>query len=134
MVHVQRGEPPGILTLLDRWDSHRGAFEYDWRTRFGLGLSDIPSVMDWGEAWRLTKILAADPSSQVCAGLAGWTHPISREDMVLRALFDLTHKVNAKNPKAVKPMQRPWDPQPRKYGTTVSIEQWKQLKEANLSG
>lgn len=82
----------------------------------------------------MTLILAADPSSQVCAALAGWAHPISREDMVLRALFDLTHKANAKNPKSAKPMQRPWDPRRNQYGTAVSIEQWKRIKEANQHG
>lgn len=48
--------------------------------------------MTWGEAYRLTQILAADPSSQVGAALANLTHAVTREALVLMDLFDLTHQ------------------------------------------
>lgn len=63
------GEPPGILTLLELIEEHRSAFEYDWRTRFGLALAAVPEVMDWGEAWRLTLELAREPESHVAAAI-----------------------------------------------------------------
>lgn len=90
-------------------DAHRGAFEYDWRTRFGKPLRVVGRSMSWGEALRLTKILLSDPSSLVTAHAAGWEHPVTREDMVLRDLFDLTHQAAlAGSKKRAKPYPRPW--------------------------
>lgn len=89
-------------------DAHRGAFEYDWRARFGLPLTSVGRSMAWGEAIRLTKILAGDPSSQVAASIAGWTHAASRESLVLMDLFDLTHAANSDKKHRPKPYPRPW--------------------------
>lgn len=91
--------------------------------------------MDWAEAWRLTTVLAGDPSSQVCAALAGWQYPMGREGIALLALYDLTLRANAAKPKSVKPWPRPWDPAPKIHGSNaVSIEQWKRMKEARTNG
>ena len=59
--------------------------------------------MDWAEAFRLTTILAGDPSSQVCAALAGWTYPLDWSGIALRDLYDLQHssKSKKKRPTAV---------------------------------
>lgn len=68
--------------------------------------------MSYGEAWRLLAILQSDPSSYVAAALAGWEYPVSREDLVTRDLYDLTHQLawqqaggKGKKPEAYP---RPW--------------------------
>ena len=53
--------------LVDLFEEHRSAFEYDWRTRFHLPLSSVGGSMTYGEAWRLFSVLAADPSSHAAA-------------------------------------------------------------------
>lgn len=104
------------MTLLDLFEEHRAAFEYDWRTRFHLPLTVVPGGgMGWGEALRMTRILVGDPTSQVAAAVGEWSHPWSHESMVLANLYDLEHKVNA-GKKTPKPYPRPWDPQPKRYG------------------
>jgi hypothetical protein len=109
-------------------DEHRGAFEYDWRTRFGLPLSALPVAMDWAEAWRLTLILVADPTSQVCAAMSAWKHPLSWEGIALRDLYDLQHQSKAK--RKPKPYPRPWDVEPTKHGTGSQLtpEQFEALR------
>lgn len=61
--------------------------------------------MTYGEAGRLARLLMADPSSQVAAATQRWEGPRSLEWFVLADLFDLTHALNAKNP---KPYPRPF--------------------------
>lgn len=100
------GEPGGIVALAGLMDEHRGAFEYDWRTRFRLPLSAVGRSMPWGEAWRLTQILAGDSSSLVASTLAGWPHPFSQTDRILADLFDLQHRSKAR--KRPDPYPRPW--------------------------
>jgi hypothetical protein len=104
------GDTPPILTLLDLLAEHRGAFEYDWRTRFQLSVRVIGTkAMTYGEAWRQTFILMGDPSSQIAAALGGWDHPVDRADLVLRDLYDLQHaKAMAGSKKNAKPYPRPW--------------------------
>ena len=85
---------------------HRGAFEYDWRHRFGVPLQQVGGRMSWGEAWRLTMVLAGDPSSQVGAALGGLSYPVDRADLVLRDLFDLQHQ--SKSRRRVPPYPRPF--------------------------
>lgn len=100
-------------------DAHRGAFEYDWRARFHLPLSVVGKSMSWGEAIRLAEVLAADPSSQMAAALAGWEHPVSREDITLRDLYDLQHMSKAK--KRPKPYPRPWAKERRRLGAGTRL-------------
>lgn len=103
---VAGGDPPGILALLDLIDRHRGAFEYDWRTRFGVALRDVGADMSWGEGWRLALHLAGDPSTAVGAAVGRLQYPVTREFLVTADVFDLLHKVNAKH--TPKPYPRPW--------------------------
>lgn len=68
--------------------------------------------MRWGEALRLARMLAVDPTSQLGAALAGWDHPVSREALVLMDIFDLEHIVawaqgGGKGAKP-RPYPRPW--------------------------
>lgn len=112
----RRGLGPPILTLLDLFEEHRGAFEYDWRQRFGKSLAVVGTrKMSWGEAWRLTSILLGDTSSQIAAALAGWQHPIDRTGLILMDLYDLQHM--SKSSKKVKPYPRPW---PLAHKTTTA--------------
>lgn len=66
----------------------------------------MPDGIDWAETWRLFNILSLDPSSQVAAAMAGWKHPATRADLVLRDSFDLAFRKVKKHP---KPYPRPWD-------------------------
>jgi len=125
------GFSPPILTLLDTIEEHRGAFEYDWRTRFHLGLDSVPAAMGWGEAWRLFEVLGNDPSSQVSAALAGWNFPMSREGLALSDLFDVNARAHFKKP---KPYIRPWDEKPRRFGNrAMTKEQFHALRERAAS-
>jgi hypothetical protein len=85
--------------------------------------------MSWGEALRLTFILAVDPTSQVCAALAGWVHPLSFEGIALRDTYDLLHQVNAK--KRPKPYPRPWDKPAKKHGagSNLSLDEYQALRD-----
>lgn len=114
--------------LLGLLDEHRGAFEYDWRNRFHLGISAIPDDMSWGEASRLTTILIGDPSSRLGATLAGWQYPTTREDLTLRSLFDLQGRSKYGRKHATHP--RPWDPQSKRFGAgaSVSVSEFQSLK------
>jgi hypothetical protein len=97
----------GFLGLIAR---HRGAVEYDWRTRFGRGLRSIGDDMTLAEAARLGVILCADPSSAAFAAAAGWDHPISREALILMDSFDLQMTVAASGSKGSKPKPHPGRP------------------------
>jgi len=109
-------------------DEHRGAFEYDWRTRFHLPLSSLPTSMDWGEAYRLTLALAGDPSSHVSASVSGWKYALSAESIVLRDLYDLQHQ--SKTTKKPKPYPRPWDTATQAIGkgTSMTPEEYHALR------
>lgn len=61
--------------------------------------------MSWGEALRLTQVLAQDVSSAVGAALTGWDYPATREALVLMDLYDAFAQVNFQKP---KPYPRPW--------------------------
>jgi len=94
-----------------------------------MGLHEVPDAMPWGEAWRLTQVLADDPSSHVAAAVAGWTHPATREWLALADLVDVYVGAHArKGSTATYP--RPWSKRERAIGagTSMSVEQWKALR------
>lgn len=118
------GDAGGIAALSDEIDAHRGAFEHDWRARFHMPLREIGRSMTWGEALRLTEVLAHDPSSMVCAAIAGWEHPFSWEAIILADVFDV--QLAQASQKRPKPWPRPWLKRERRNlgrGTSMSIEQ-----------
>ena len=96
----------GRFGLLGVVRYHRGAVEYDLRSRFGLSLADVGARVTITEASRLVTLLASDPSSQVGAALMGLDYPVSREQIVLMDLYDLTAQVNS-DPKKPKPKPYP---------------------------
>lgn len=63
--------------------------EYDFRSRFHLGLRDIGTTLSLAEAARLVSVLQCDPSSATAAAVAGWPHPVSRESLALFDLIDI---------------------------------------------
>lgn len=77
----------------------------DWRTRFGMALADVPRLMGYGEAFRLTVLLVRDPSSHVAAAVSGWEYPMSREALVLADMYDAYATATYKKPKRYP---RPW--------------------------
>lgn len=90
-----------------------------------MALADVPGRMSWGEAWRLTRELSSEPDSHVAAALAGWRYPSSRAALVLADLFDLQHRIHAKQ--TPKPYPRPWDDPPRVMRATVSQARVREL-------
>lgn len=96
-------EPGGILGLLELIEERPTAVAYDWRTRFHMGIEDLPEKMGWGEAVGHVRILRADPSSMIAAAIEGWTHPISREALILMDLYDLDMRVAVGGKKSPKP-------------------------------
>lgn len=114
------------MALADLIDAHRGAFEYDWRTRFNQerGLSIVGTHrMSWGEAYRLTEILAADPGARVASALAGWEHPASRDLMALMDLFDSSEAARAG--RKAKPYPRPWVKRKTRFGSGFPLDELK---------
>lgn len=117
-----------MIALADLIDTHRGAFEYDWRARFQLPVSSIGDAMTWGEAVRHTDRLAADPSSAIGAALAGWDYPVGYDALAVMNLFDLMHEIawaqGGKKGSRPKPHPRPWsDRKTRRAKPTVSQEE-----------
>ena len=113
---------PGILTLLGLIREHRGAFEYDWRTRFHKPLTAIGTRdMSWGEAYRLALILIADPSSQVGAATAGLAQPVSREYVALQILVDNAVQQAAKKRAQLRTLPDPFKRTKRIGGRHVGV-------------
>ena len=96
----------GIVGLLGLITDHRGAVEYDFRARFGFGLSEVGARITITEAARLAYRLERDPSSWTFAASQGWTYPLDRDALLLADLLDRFTQVNFKKP---KPYPRPWD-------------------------
>lgn len=121
-----RSEPGGTLALLELIEEHRGAFEYDWRTRFQLPLSSLPEAMGWDEALRMTLILRRDTTSQIAVAIEGWQHPISRDALAILDLYDATVAVNTDPKKRPKPHAgRPFEVETRqknRMGKAAPVE------------
>lgn len=106
-----RGDSPPILTLLDLLDRHRGAFEYDWQTRFQKSTDDLGRSMRWAQVWVLVGVLLADPASHLGAAVAGWSYPVDRATLVLMDLYDQHHQIaisQGGSKRKAKPYPRPW--------------------------
>jgi hypothetical protein len=84
--------------------------------------------MSWGEAWRLTEELLADPSSHVFAAINKWSHPATREALILADLVDAFIAAHSKKSPTRRP--RPWDEKPKTYGvgTSMTVEQYRALR------
>lgn len=126
----------GIFGFLGLIASHRGAIEYDWRTRFHAGLHQVGVSMSISEAARHAVTLAADPSSATAAAVEGWDHPISRTDLILMDLYDRYADVNFKKPQPYP--GRPWSKRPEvtRLGNAAgrTSEQVRAILDANRRG
>lgn len=83
--------------------------------------------MPWGEALRLTHILASDPSSQVSAALSGWSRPASFEEIATTNLLEVYIGAHVKHP---TPLPRPWDKKAAAIGagTSMTVDEWKAMR------
>ena len=90
--------------------------------------------MSFGEAIRLTSVLASDPSSHVAAALGGWAYPLSWGDITLRDLYDV--QLASKSKRKPKPYPRPWDERPERTGagTSMTVEEFRALKAKITEG
>ena len=66
------------------WRDHRPALTATFRS-FGASAHDIGigRSVPWAEAADLIEIASQDTSTQLFAGLAGWSYPASRPDLFL---------------------------------------------------
>lgn len=101
-----RSKSGGILTVLEVIDTHKAAFVYDFRHRFGVGLQDLGTVIPWDEVVSLASVLLADPTSWLQAARSKWQHPIDYNWTVLTATYDLLAQVHSK--RKPQPWPRPW--------------------------
>lgn len=86
--------------------------------------------MSWGEALRLIRVLAADPSSATGAALADWEHPFSREALILADLFDV--QAMSKSKRKPPPWPRPWVKRRHQWGNRrMSVAELKRLLAKN---
>jgi hypothetical protein len=100
------GGAGGILRLGRLTVEHPERVAADFRELYGVSAWDIPT---W-EACLLVRDLLSDPRSRTAAAVAGWTHPVSREWMLLAQLHDVTLDTThgLKNPERHH-LPRPWD-------------------------
>lgn len=112
----------GIFGLLGLIREHRGAVEYDWRTKFGKPLDEVGRSMSIVEAARLAQCLIRDTTTQTFVAINGWEFAASREYLLLADQYDLLHRANAEKPDRVKPYPRPWpDRSSEQMGTTIPV-------------
>ncbi|WP_212750679.1 hypothetical protein [Cutibacterium avidum] len=94
--------------------THRGALEYDWRTRFGLPLTAVGTdAMSWSEAVRLAVTLTSDGSSQLAAALGQWRRPFTFTEWAVLDFLDTYRAANSEG--KADPVPRPTE-KPRTPG------------------
>jgi hypothetical protein len=96
-------------------------------------LAAIPADMGWDEALRMLRILAEDPTSQLCAAISKWQHPASWEYIALADLIDV--QVRSKSRKnRNKAYRRPWDRKAVVHGKghAVSIAKWREMRARQI--
>lgn len=95
---------------------HRGAFDYDLRSRLRLSARQVEEGdLSWNDAVALTRELIRDPYSHSFAALAGYEFVPAPEDVQFYNWVDATAQMNHRSGKvAPTPAKRPW------VGTGVS--------------
>ena len=91
-------------------EDHPTAFEYDWRTRFGLpARSVLDGTLTWRESYALVAELLRDPTSHLAAAVGDLEYPWPREAFILADLYDLLVAANTdrKHRNRIKPYPRP---------------------------
>lgn len=88
--------------------------------------------MTWGEAVRITRLIAKDSSSHLAAAISGWQHPVTREWFVLWGIHWATVQ-KFKQPEKLR-LPLPWDKPPTKHGSaTMSVDRMRALLDRNRS-
>lgn len=134
----------GIRGFLGVVAAHRGAVEYDFRTRFGFGLIEIGRSVTITEAARLFGVLAQDTGSWTCAALNGWDAPVSRESVLLADVFDALAAGNWQRGGGRGQRPKPWPrwwtrPSGETKGKGVAVSKdhfhalWAEVREAASS-
>ena len=117
----------GIFRFLGLIHRHRGAVEYDFRARFGVGLRAVDGVtLTISEAARLATLLLGDSSSMTGAAASGWSRPATSEALALADVFDLLARANSKS--KPRPYPRPWDQSPTRMGRVTRPQ--REIREA----
>jgi hypothetical protein len=84
------------------------------RQFFGVSIDTLGKKTSWREAVLLVAALLQMPESRLQATMSKWKHPVSREWILLRDIFDLQATAQAK--KKPKPYPAPWK---QNNGTTL---------------
>ena len=71
------------------------------------------------EMFLLVKMLLADPTTRLHAGVAGWAHPVSYEWILAAQHFDLANAVASKHRPKLYP--RPWPDTKNKIGGKKTV-------------
>lgn len=96
----------GILKLRELIEEHPREIAFDFRHKFGLSYLEIGHSVTYLEAVLLVSKLLEETDSYLQAAVNEWTHPVSRDWIVLTHVYDLLAAVNSKN--KPKPYPTPW--------------------------
>lgn len=85
--------------------------------------------MTWGEAWRLTLVLAGDASSQLGASLAGLSRPVTFADQALVVLANNYVEMHTQRLPRLTAMPDPQQAAPVRHGagTAVPVEDFRRI-------
>ena len=84
------------------------------RQFFGVSIDSLGKKTTWRETVLLISALMQMPESRLQAKLSKWKHPVTREWILLRDIFDL--QAAAQSKKKPKPYPAPWK---QNTGTTL---------------
>lgn len=108
----------GILELTELINGERRPqLTRDFREKFGISLYDIGLSVRYDEALTLVYNLSSDPTSWFHASLAGWSHPLSFEGMLLLELVNVETMAGLNaigKGKKYKPYPAPWPDKSKK--------------------
>lgn len=115
----------GIVRLRELIAEHPAEVAYDFRERFGVGISAIGREIPYLEAIYLVAVILRDPASWTQAARAGWDYPVSREWIVASHTYDLLALANSGKGKKPKPYPHPFPSKAsvRTGQTTLSHEE-----------
>lgn len=111
---VRPGPKSGVAVLVLLW-RHRGALEYDLRSRFGWGADRIVNgACPWNLAVMLVGQILLDPYSHSTAALRGWAFVPNPVDVMFADWVDATAQMHHQKGKVrPQPVKRPWEQQQR---------------------
>lgn len=104
-------QPKSSLTAVAVYVNHRAALEYDFRSRFGFGVSSIDDEsLGWQEITALIDGLIDDHTSHTFAACAGWSYVPSPAEVQFYNELDVKLAMNrGKNQPKPPAVKRPWE-------------------------